>query len=193
MHEYRTARSIFGFMEFGAWACVVLGVITALVGMAGGGRMLGGGGGILAALPGLLIVFIGIFAVMMVQIGRATVDTAEMTGKLLKNSNEELQILKSADRTVGFSGETPAQSLNRQSASFGDLDVSSPSSEAAEEAQIDTDHLKEVTPGIYEFKGRQLFASTKGIMVGNEAFATIEDAKQFISNDDGQLAIDDRK
>ncbi len=33
------------------------------------------------ALPGLLMVFVGILSVMLVQIGRAAVDTAEMTGR----------------------------------------------------------------------------------------------------------------
>ncbi len=104
MHEYKTARSIFGFMEFCSWALVVVGVIVFLAGFAGG-RALAGAAGMVGALPGLLMVFVGILSVMLVQIGRAAVDTAEMTGKLLNNSTEELAILKAQNaRSLAQSG-----------------------------------------------------------------------------------------
>ncbi len=110
MHEYRTARTIFGFMEFVSWALVIIGVIVFLAGMSGGASMSRGFGGsslgaLTGALPGIFLTIVGIMCVMLVQVGRATVDTAEMTGKLLKNSNEELKLLKSQ----GAPGATDAR------------------------------------------------------------------------------------
>lgn len=94
MHEYKTARSIFSFAEFCAWALVVVGIILALVGMAGGGRMLGSSAGFIGALPGLVISIFGVFMAMNVQIGRAAVDSARNSSLSLKIAEEQLRLAK---------------------------------------------------------------------------------------------------
>ncbi len=171
-------------MEFGAWAFVVLGVIAALVGMAGGGRMLGGGGGIVAALPGLLIVFLGLFAVMMVQIGRATVDTAEMTGKLLKNSNEELKILKAE----GGSQSASFQTSERQRPSLPISEAETGSDAPAGEKPMQPATKPALTASRYaplEYEGRQIARSADGFHIEGQTFETLQDAKAYVLNSNG--------
>ena len=57
MHEYKTARTIFGFMEFLSWAVVVIGVIAAFALANAGGSRFGGmmsGGAAFGALWALI-------------------------------------------------------------------------------------------------------------------------------------------
>ena len=102
MRNYSTARGILSFIEFVAWTVVVAGVIVALLGAGTGnmggaalGRGVGGAvGGFLGALPGLFVALVGLIFAAFIQLCRASVDTAEMTGKMLKIAEEQLQVAK---------------------------------------------------------------------------------------------------
>lgn len=91
MRSYETARSLFSFLAFCAWSVVIIGVLVALVG-AGGGSRYGGGAGLLAMVPGIGVGLAGLLLVAFVQMGRATVDTAEYTQQILKISRDQLEV-----------------------------------------------------------------------------------------------------
>lgn len=189
MHEYRTARTIFGFMEFGSWCMVVGGAIMTLAGMAGGGSLLGSGGGLLGAIPGLIIIFFGIFGVMMVQIGRAAVDTAQMTGKLLENSNEELRILKArpAPSLAAASLPESASPKIEQPKPVNDRSQSAfPEPKPAQRVEPIPVPTKPAPPPeppkpkALEHLGRRIEPSGEGWRVGKVHFASVDEAKSMI-------------
>ena len=94
MRSYEVARSLFSFLAFCAWSIVVIGVLVALIGAGGGSRYGGAGAGLLAMVPGLSIGIAGLLLVAFVQIGRATVDTAEYSQQMLKVSRDQLEVSK---------------------------------------------------------------------------------------------------
>lgn len=125
MRSYEAARSLFSFLAFIAWSVVVIGVIIALVSAAGASQYGGGGAGLLALIPGIGIGITGFILVAFVQMGRATVDTAEYTQQILKVSRDQLQVSKqslTAQREVPKTFEAVAQKAAAQEtkSSFAD-------------------------------------------------------------------------
>ena len=94
MRSYEVARTLFSFLAFCAWSIVVVGVLVALIGAGGGSRYGGAGAGLLAMVPGLSIGIAGLLLVAFVQIGRATVDTAEYSQQMLKVARDQLDVSK---------------------------------------------------------------------------------------------------
>lgn len=106
MKSYQTARRVFGFTEFLAVLVVLAGIGIAIVGVmmtsqaAQYGRFpdefvpLG-------LIPGAVIVFIGLFGIVMSQSARASVDTAELTGQILKVARDQLEVSKQSQRSTG--------------------------------------------------------------------------------------------
>ena len=94
MRSYEAARSLFSFLAFIAWSVVVIGVFVALISAAGASKYGGGGAGLLAMVPGIGIGITGFILVAFVQMGRATVDTAEYTQQMLKLSRDQLEVSK---------------------------------------------------------------------------------------------------
>lgn len=111
MHrQYAASRSVFSFVEIISWIAVIGGAVLAIVAFSLA-RQAGFGGqnnaaGMLAAMPGIAIAFIALLAVVFVQVGRAGVDTAEMTGKMLKISREQLELTRSAAQPSKLAGTT---------------------------------------------------------------------------------------
>lgn len=66
----------------------------ALISAAGVSQYGGGGAGLLAMIPGIGIGITGFILVAFVQMGRATVDTAEYTQQMLKVSRDQLEVSK---------------------------------------------------------------------------------------------------
>ena len=92
MRSYEVARKYFSFLEFLAWSVVVIGVLIAVIGGGSVSQYAGAGAGLFAMAPGIGISIAGILLVAFVQIGRATVDTAEYTQQMLKISRTQLEV-----------------------------------------------------------------------------------------------------
>ena len=93
--SYTTARSVLGFLEVVGWITVAIGVLAALIGFGTGG-LLGAmyrdppfSARLISAIPGVITVVGGFFAVCYVQVSRAHVDTAEMTREMLLLARKE--------------------------------------------------------------------------------------------------------
>ena len=63
----------------------------------------------MGSIPGFIMAFLGIIAVATVQFYRAGVDTAEMTGKMLQISKEQLQLTKEAQKASFAAKAAPAK------------------------------------------------------------------------------------
>ena len=107
MRDYKTARTIYGLLEFIAWVAVAGGLIFAVAGASATTGFARSPIGALGAVPGLVLALIGILAVAAVQDFRAGVDTAEMTGKMLALQKEQLQLVKDA-QSFGFEANNGA-------------------------------------------------------------------------------------
>ena len=113
MRSYEAARGLLGFLGFLAWCAIIVGVVIAIgAGSAvsqtrsfgvGGGAM----AGMMAAMPGLILAFLGFLALAQVQMGRAGVDTAEYTQQMLKIARDQLEVSRQAARQ----GDDPKKSF----------------------------------------------------------------------------------
>jgi hypothetical protein len=92
MRSYETARSLFSFLAFCAWSVVIIGVLVAVTGAGSVSQYGGTGAGLIAMVPGIGIGLLGLLLVAFVQMGRATVDTAEYTQQILKISRDQLEV-----------------------------------------------------------------------------------------------------
>lgn len=109
MREYNTAKTIFGILEFIAWVAVVGGLLLAFAGASTTTGFSRSPLGPLGAIPGLIFSLIGILTAGAAQFFRAGVDTAEMTGQILKISRDQLALAKTANqKTFADHSPTPA-------------------------------------------------------------------------------------
>lgn len=130
MQNYGTARSTFSLVEFVSWAAVIIGILIALMlaGAAGKSGFMGSARGataFIAAMPGMVLVFLGFLGVLFCQIGRATVDSAEYGQQMLKIARDQLEVSKQALRQS-----------NDMVASFASLKVAPEASAAAPTASF---------------------------------------------------------
>ncbi|MDU8913931.1 hypothetical protein [Aestuariicoccus sp. MJ-SS9] len=102
MRSYEAARSLFSFLGFIAWVAIIFGSIAAFGGASAASQVRSFGSGtngmavILAAAPGVALVFFGFLGLAVVQIGRAGVDTAEYTQQMLKIARDQLEVSQQA-------------------------------------------------------------------------------------------------
>jgi len=102
MRSYEAARSLFSFLGFMAWSVIIVGVIVAVIGMGGASRYGGGGAALIAMIPGISIGISGFILLAFVQMGRASVDTAEYTQQMLKIARDQLEVSRQALKGEGY-------------------------------------------------------------------------------------------
>ncbi|WP_298921474.1 hypothetical protein [uncultured Roseobacter sp.] len=160
MRSYEAARGLFSFLSICAWGVIIIGVIVALI---GGNAAASGIRGqtelqvLLGAAPGAIVAVAGFFGLALVQMGRASVDSAEYGQQVLEVSRQQLEVSREAlaqgkttaasyaafARTSAASAMADEQSDQTQShgSSYGDRETSPEAAEAAsalsEEAMID--------------------------------------------------------
>lgn len=183
MRSYEAARSLFSFLAFMAWSVVAIGVIVAFVSAAGVSRYGGGGAGLLAMVPGIGIGITGLILVAFVQMGRATVDTAEYTQQMLKISRDQLEVSKQSLKAQSevpktfqavAANETPQETKN----SFADqvAKTSPPGREIKglePEQPIDKSTM---------YKGKTIRAEQGKYLYGGIPFKTLLAAKEYIDS-----------
>ncbi|MEM9577147.1 MAG: hypothetical protein AAF999_09040 [Pseudomonadota bacterium] len=95
MRSYEAARSLFSFLGFCSWGVIILGAVIAFGGMSAGssfGRNAGAMQAIAAATPGVMLAMLGFFGLALVQMGRASVDSAEYGQQSLQVAREQLEV-----------------------------------------------------------------------------------------------------
>jgi hypothetical protein len=100
MRSYQASRNIFGFIEFLSWASLVIGVLCIVVALnalssPSYGRI---DPSVFAGIPGVILILYGLLGVMIAQTARASVDTAELTGQMLKVARDQLEVSKASLR-----------------------------------------------------------------------------------------------
>ncbi|WP_162798201.1 hypothetical protein [Sulfitobacter sp. SK011] len=185
MRSYEAARSLFSFLAFMAWSVVVVGVIVALIGAAGASQYGGSGAGLLAMVPGIGIGITGLILVAFVQMGRATVDTAEYTQQMLSISRDQLEVSKQGLKLHGAVPQTFAAAAQKEFApdpksSFADS--ATPSEEDPELAKSQLIRLQkaESTEEIIDYRGEKIRVEGGKYFVGKIGFFEFGSAKRHI-------------
>ncbi len=95
MQSYSAARSLFSFIAFVAWSAIIVGGIVTFLAAVAISQFNGSLPAVIsAALPGLVICLFGFLALVMVQIGRAAVDSAEYGQQALQVARDQLAFAK---------------------------------------------------------------------------------------------------
>lgn len=100
MRSYEAARRLHSFLGTCAWVVIIAGAFVAFGGINMASQSFRGAGNemqvILAGLPGAILAVAGFFALAMVQMGRAAVDTAELTQQVLQVTRAQLEVSREA-------------------------------------------------------------------------------------------------
>ena len=190
IHEYRTGRSVCGFVEFGAWLGVIASVIMIITALATATR----GGGYEFALaglvPALLVLIFSFILVVLVQMARATMDGSVAAQKNVIQSNKQHEEMMRALRS--YSSRAPAHNafspeLKPSLADAVPYDGDRPSMTGFE-TPVDTyqDDLAPalkvtaIGPDQLEYKGQTIHKDDGKFRVGELRFADLDRAKKHI-------------
>lgn len=189
MREYTTARTIFGILEFVAWVAVVGGIIVAIMGASAATGFSGRSAGLMGSIPGFIMAFLGIIAVATVQFYRAGVDTAEMTGKMLQISKEQLQLTKEAQKASFAAKGAPATPATAKApepattpADFDPVKLA----ERKPNGQDAATNVEAATSTVYQYKvehqGETIGLANGKAIWGGQAFDTVDAAKEYVTS-----------
>lgn len=184
MRSYDAARSLFSFLGFVAWVAILLGIVAALVGAGAGGTASRWGGGptglasLIGALPGIAIIFSGFLGLAAVQMGRASVDTAEYTQQMLKIARDQLDVSQQALKQASNAQRSFA---DRTEASVG-TDGSRPNGQTRQEPKL-TNTSASYSYKIGEtiiYRGKEIRVTEGGYVFDRIPFHTIDEARASI-------------
>lgn len=158
MRSYQAARNYFSILGIISWTVIVVGGLVALVGLAALGdfsRELGGSSlnGLAGVVPGISVSFIGFMGLVLVQIGRAGVDTAEYSQQMLQVARDQLEV----SRETAQRGQKISTSFS--SAMAEEIEPSKPSFAEAAHEGIDageTPSSKQGDPNLIHYRGRTI-------------------------------------
>lgn len=192
MRSYVAAREFLGFLSFVAWCVIILGVVFAFgAGSAvsqtrgfgvGGGAM----AGMMAALPGLILAFLGFLGLVLVQLGRAGIDTAEYTQQMLKIARDQLDVSQQALRS-GVKAESGFTALNSRAPESIADDPVPHTRRGPEESQVPTDGATKGAHPISDFsyRGRRVRVANGKYQYNGMSFSSAEAVKGHLDQQDG--------
>lgn len=184
IHEYKTARSVCGFVEFGAWLGVIVSVILILVAI---GTATKGGGyefALAGLVPALIVLIFSFILVILVQMARATMDGSVAAQKSViqaqKHHEEMLRSLKDAGgKSAGTPSASSPRSTNEKTTAVGstnDKGNSSPEPTLASLPAAET----------LRHNGTSITVLNDEFRVFGIPHKSLEEAKAYIDGLDGQ-------
>lgn len=122
IHEYKTARSICGFVEFIAWAGVVIAAILVIMAIGTASSARGGSFALVALLPALWLALGSFLIIIIVQMTRATMDGSVAAQKnVIQGQKQHEELMRSlkdlAGRPTGFSQSEPHRATQHKETS----------------------------------------------------------------------------
>ncbi len=192
MRSYEAARRYFSILEFIAWCLIVLGgfiAIVAFAAIAEANRRYGGSPALLvivpAILPGSGIAFAGFMGLVVAQVGRAGVDSAEYGQQSLKIARDQLELSKQALRQ-GAQAEPSYAALQAAKKDLQpDTAVSKGAAPSASYAAppSETHETAKLAPPraeALEYKGRVIQPENGQFVFGKMQFQSLEAAQRYI-------------
>lgn len=185
MRSYQAARTYFSILEVFAWSIIVLGAIVAfaaLVALAELSRNFGGPSvaGLAGLLPGMSIIFAGIMGLVVAQIGRAGVDSAEYAQQNLKVARETLDVSKQALKQ----GASADPSYAARQAAKADLTGAAAQAAGASFANPPTGQTSASSAAPYQYQGRDIGYDGGRYHVEHQSFETLALAQAYIDRMD---------
>lgn len=196
MRSYEAARKLFSFLGFCAWCLIVVGILAAIGGIGAATQLAGNGFGrpdpglaaLIAAIPGAGIALAGILCLALVQMGRATVDTAELTQQMLKVARDQLEIssqgLRQGSSFANSFAAAPIAGTDTGNPGLAGTAVSPPSFTALGGDQPASAPKAGET---IEYRGKNIRVVEGGYTFGGLVFATLEAAQARIDEDGAVL------
>ncbi|MFM2339731.1 MAG: hypothetical protein RLZZ360_367 [Candidatus Parcubacteria bacterium] len=95
MRSYHAARAVFSLFSGLAWTVILIGILAVFLGIARGRSINPYNpdlGAAVVAIPGVLAVVFGLVMLVMAQMGRAGVDTAEYSQQMLQASRDHMEV-----------------------------------------------------------------------------------------------------
>ena len=193
--NYGAARGILGLAEIILWLGVGAGVLMALGAGSAASRGFGASG-ILAAAPGLFLAINCFIGIVLLQMSKASVDTADYTYQMLKLSRDQLAVSKQAlqvQKEAPTSYATaPTPVAPAAQASFSENGAATATGDAAPDANgtslprfLRQDQADIHGQEHWDYRDKRIHHTEHGtyLMEGN-TFDTLEDAKLYV---DGQM------
>lgn len=183
--NYGAARGILGLAEIGLWGGVGLGVIVA-ISAAGAASRGFGSPGLLAALPGIFISMICFLGVVLVQMAKATVDTADYSYQMLSVARDQLAVSKQAlskpNAASTYASQVPKAQSDRVLTRGAGSKVNSngPASSGVLEAQQPQPNSAQRK---LDYRGKRINRTVHGYLVEGHNFETLELAKLHVDGD----------
>lgn len=169
--NYGASRGILGFSELVLWCGIGLGLILALV--AGGAASSGFGvSGILAAIPGIAISVFCFVGVVMVQMAKAAVDTADYSYQMLSVARDQLAVSKQG---LSNAMVAPTYSAQAQQNSGTTNEKATTTSQPA-----GTPFLQNANQQTFDHKGMRINRTIHGFLVEGRTFGTLDLAKNHV-------------
>lgn len=192
--NYGSARGVLGFAELTLWGGIGLGIIVAFV--AGSAAARGyGASGFLAAVPGILMAIVCFVGVVLVQMAKASVDTADYTYQLLKLSRDQLAVSKQALQVQKEAPTSYATAPNpiapAAQASFAENGAATATDETAPDANgtslprfLRQDQADIHGQEHWDYRDKRIHHTEHGTyLIEGHTFETLDQAKEFV--DDG--------
>jgi len=210
MRSYAAARTYFSILEFVSWCIIVLGAIVALVAIAAFGQMsrsFGGSSmaGLAGLIPGASVVFAGFMGLVVAQIGRAGVDSAEYGQQMLKIARDQLEVSQQGLRgdakvETGFaalnreaSEDTTVSPIAAPQASYdtaasGDTQIEAEPDDVIDDRGGNDSDVAKIEPQrsipqdkSITYNGQKIEHDAGAYLVDGVSFATLNDAKTYIT------------
>jgi hypothetical protein len=182
MKSYEAARSLFSFLAFISWSVVAVGVIVALVSVGSVSQYAGSGAGMLAMIPGIGIGITGFILVAFVQMGRASVDTAEYTQQMLKVSRDQLEVSRQSSKLAEHQHKSFASVTSQPEPKTGFERANFDSPSESKNEQKKTAFIAAPTPPMLEgeqleYMGQTITHKSGMFLVGAQSFSSLNHAK----------------
>lgn len=200
MRSYGAARSYFSILEFLSWCIIVLGGLVAIGSIMALGSMsrnFGGSpmAGLAGLIPGASVMFAGFMGLVLSQIGRAGVDSAEYGQQSLKIAREQLEISKQGLKQgsmleQGYAALQAAKDELRN----GDAPAAASYANAKPDAAAAKAETASYEPGdTIEYRTKTIRVVEGGYVFGGTIFDTLEKAKARVNEDGFALPAEPEK
>lgn len=173
--NYGAARGVLALAEILLWCGVGGGLLMALVAADAASRGFGMSGAA-AAIPGIMVSVICFVGVVLTQMSKAQVDTADYTFQMLGVARTQLKVSQEAlvqGKQAAQSYADLARTLNHAKPETAGNDASYSQAPATQPAALSTT----ATPQEWEHRGTIITKSVHGYEVAGHTFDSLETAK----------------
>ncbi len=189
--NYGAARSILALAELTLWCGIGLGVIVAIVAAGAASRGFGSSG-LLAAVPGIFISVICFLGIVIVQMAKATVDSADYGYQMLGVARDQLSIsqqaLRHSEQAISYAARAttePKANTADVTGTSGKSDVSAanPNESVPLPSFMRSGENEPTSPRVTDYRDALIERTINGYTAMDKTFETLELAKDYI---DGQ-------